>query len=106
MNTLIITRTDAGRKLWFPYSPQGSRFSRTVRLPPPRLVQLVQKLVCRTVGHDWSAWRIETKDWFEYVDEPEPYAWHVCRRHCGAHQHCVDPEDMLKPVTGFGNTYE
>lgn len=78
----MITQRTVARKLWFPY--RGSqRRTRSLVFPPPRLVQLLKLGRCRLQGHRWNRWRIETEDWFEYVDEPVPYAWHTCARGCG-----------------------
>lgn len=66
------------RKLWVPYN--GFRF------PPPRLIQLLNIVICFVSDHRWSQWRMETEDWFEYVEAPEPYAWRACRR-CHLLQH-------------------
>lgn len=66
------------RKLWVPYS--GWEW------PPPRLRQLVAIVHCAVRGHAWSQWRIETEDWFQYVDGPVPWAWHTCQR-CGLLKH-------------------
>lgn len=70
-----VVRGGRSRKLWIPYSG--------VKLPPPRLMQLVAIATCALRReHDWSRWRVETEDWFEYVDAPLPWAWRICKR-CG-----------------------
>lgn len=80
----MTTYVSYARRLWFPY---GGRFGRRVKMPPPRLVQLCRRVACAVRGHDWGRWRIETEDWFKYVDEPEPYAMRSCQRRCGAMEH-------------------
>lgn len=54
----------------------------------PRLAQLWQMYLCAMDPrhHAWGRWRIETEGWFEYVEEPEPWAWRTCRR-CGLMEH-------------------
>lgn len=85
------TQQQRARKLWFPYRGLGARwFGRGVVVPPPRLVQLLSILRCAVLGHRWSQWRVETLEWFEYVDHPQPYAWHGCKRGCGALERVVE----------------
>lgn len=73
------------RKLWFPYQGWGyDKLGRGLVWPPPRAGQLLRRLRCLLRGHRWSRWRVETEDWFEHVDVPEPYATRVCRSGCGA----------------------
>lgn len=72
------------RRLWFPYRGVGSsRVGRGLVWPPPRLVQIIHLGQCRLRGHRWSSWRIETEDWFEYIDEAVPGAMRGCERRCG-----------------------
>lgn len=78
MTDLVFSKSHA-RRLWF---PRHRRF-----LVPPRLVQLLQLARCRVIGHDWKRWRVETEEWFEYVDEPQPYAMRGCDRGCGTMEH-------------------
>jgi hypothetical protein len=76
------------KKLWIPYSG--------IRWPPPRLKQLLAIASCRIHDHDWSRWRRETALWFEYVDEPLPYAWRACKR-CSLIEHV--PGQQEGPVS-------
>lgn len=46
----------------------------------PRIQQFATIIGCRLIGHDWGQWRIETEEWFEYVDGPRPWSWRMCRR--------------------------
>lgn len=85
------TQITYGRKLWWPYSG--------LRWPPPRLLQLMARYICEHDGHRWSPWRVETPGWFEYVDAPEPWAWHVCQRGCGAIERVPGPVPVKLPVT-------
>lgn len=62
------------KKLWVSHS--GFKW------PPPRLIQLFNIVYCAVISHNFGRWRIETDDWFEYVDEPRDWAWRCCSR-CG-----------------------
>jgi len=77
--TLQIHRARV-KKLWIPYGGLGLRI-------PPRLVQLLRLLRCAATGHQWSQWRVETEDWFEYVDGPELWAGRRCENDCGTIEH-------------------
>ena len=46
----------------------------------PRVQQWAAIVTCALLGHSWGRWRRETEEWFEYVDEPLPWAWRMCQR--------------------------
>jgi hypothetical protein len=77
----LIIEFQAGSKLL--WKPRG-RWA----FPPPRLRRLAEKLRCRATDHRWRDWRVETRDWFEYVEEPELWAWRHCSR-CAASEHVI-----------------
>jgi len=52
----------------------------------PRFIQYWHIFVCSVFDHKWGQWRVETEDWFEYVDDPCDYAWRGCS-YCGLLQH-------------------
>jgi hypothetical protein len=79
-----VRRGGRSRKLWVPRS--------SVRLPPPRLVQLLAIARCARWWHKWGRWRRETEDWFEYVDAPVLWAWRCCTR-CGLLEQVAPPAD-------------
>lgn len=89
MSDVIYQRTVA-RKRWFP--SRSYWWGLGLAVPPPRLVQLLKLGRCRLQGHRWNRWRVETLDWFEYVDTPEPYAWRTCARGCGTIERVLPPE--------------
>lgn len=78
----VVRRGGRSRKLW--RSALTGRFMWHL----PRIRQLLSIATCALLGHNWSRWRIETEEWFEYVDAPAPWTWRICQR-CRVTEHCA-----------------
>lgn len=70
---MIIHTRKPAKKIW------RSQLTNKFMWPPPPIIQIINILTCKLCGHKWSRWRKEDEIWFEYVDEPEDWAWRICK---------------------------